>query len=58
MSLSDCSECWDTPCMCGHGYKDWSTIAIKRQIIMLKKVLKENEKKYREMEKERKETKK
>ena len=22
--LSDCPDCWDTPCMCGHEYKDWS----------------------------------
>jgi hypothetical protein len=20
MSLSDCSKCWETPCICGHGY--------------------------------------
>ena len=24
MSLSDCSECWETPCVCGHMYKDYS----------------------------------
>jgi len=23
MSLSDCLKCWDTPCTCGHEYKDW-----------------------------------
>jgi hypothetical protein len=21
MSLSDCVNCWDTPCVCGTGYK-------------------------------------
>jgi hypothetical protein len=25
MSLSDCPECWDTPCVCGHQYKGLST---------------------------------
>ena len=20
MALSDCPECWNTPCTCGHGY--------------------------------------
>lgn len=24
MSLSDCSKCWDTPCTCGWGYKEYS----------------------------------
>lgn len=19
MGMSDCSKCWDTPCICGHG---------------------------------------
>jgi len=22
MSMSDCEKCWDTPCICGHDYKD------------------------------------
>ena len=21
MAMSDCDECWDTPCTCGHGYE-------------------------------------
>ena len=25
MSMSDCVKCWDTPCTCGHEYKDWKT---------------------------------
>lgn len=25
MSLSDCEKCWDTPCTCGHEYRDYST---------------------------------
>lgn len=24
MSLSDCIECWNTPCECGHDFKDAS----------------------------------
>lgn len=20
--LSDCSKCWETPCVCGHGYRN------------------------------------
>ena len=23
MALSDCTECWSTPCVCGHDYKHW-----------------------------------
>jgi hypothetical protein len=23
MALSDCIECWNTPCICGHEYKNW-----------------------------------
>ena len=22
--MSDCERCWDTPCTCGWGYRDWS----------------------------------
>jgi hypothetical protein len=24
MALSDCAECWDTPCRCGHDFKNSS----------------------------------
>ncbi len=24
MALSDCEKCWDTPCTCGWGYRDYS----------------------------------
>lgn len=24
MSLSNCEKCWDTPCSCGWGYKNYS----------------------------------
>jgi len=25
MAMSDCAECWDTPCTCGHDYKGMDT---------------------------------
>ena len=24
MALSDCKYCWETPCICGQSYEDWS----------------------------------
>lgn len=24
MSMSDCEKCWQTPCVCGHEYKNYS----------------------------------
>ena len=24
MGMSDCIHCWETPCMCGYGYRDYS----------------------------------
>lgn len=39
MSLSDCSECWDTPCTCGYGYRHWSIKQLEDQIDMLQKVM-------------------
>lgn len=38
MALSDCEKCWDTPCRCGHEYRDWSVDALNAQIAMLTKV--------------------
>jgi hypothetical protein len=23
MAMSDCPKCWETPCVCGHEYKNW-----------------------------------
>lgn len=39
MSLSDCEKCWETPCCCGHDYKDWDKDRLEKQIAMLKRVL-------------------
>lgn len=25
MALSDCPDCWETPCVCGNDYKRWPT---------------------------------
>lgn len=24
MALSDCEKCWDTPCSCGYGYRNYT----------------------------------
>jgi hypothetical protein len=24
MALTDCDQCWETPCCCGYAYRDWS----------------------------------
>lgn len=41
MAMSDCVKCWETPCACGHDYKDWTEARLEAQIEMLKKVLEE-----------------
>lgn len=47
MALSDCIECWDTPCICGYDYRSWSEEKLQSQIKMLQNVL-ELKKKARE----------
>ena len=39
MSMSDCPECWDTPCMCGYGYRDWTPDKLRDLIKVLAGVL-------------------
>lgn len=38
MSMSSCEKCWDCPCSCGWGYRDWSEDELSAQIEMLQKV--------------------
>lgn len=44
MAMSDCIDCWETPCCCGTGYSHWSVKRIKEQIEMLQGVLAKKEK--------------
>lgn len=37
--ISDCPECWETPCVCGHQYQSWPEERLRRQIETLQKVL-------------------
>ena len=39
MALSDCIDCWDTPCVCGTEYKHWSIERLEAQIKMLQGVI-------------------
>ncbi len=39
MSLSDCPECWNTPCSCGYEYKGWSNADIVHLMLVLSKEL-------------------
>ena len=39
MGMSDCIKCWETPCVCGHDYLDWSVDRLEGQIKMLQGVL-------------------
>jgi hypothetical protein len=45
MALSDCVDCWETPCTCGTGYKHWDIKKIQNLIEVLKKVIEEKKKK-------------
>lgn len=39
MALSDCSHCWDTPCTCGWGYRNYNIKGLQERINMLQKVV-------------------
>lgn len=39
MALSDCVDCWDTPCTCGSDYQSWTQERLLKQIEMLQRVL-------------------
>jgi len=52
--MFNCSGCWDSPCTCGLGYKDWSDAKLKDQIRMLRRVLFDDERKKRNVKNEAK----
>lgn len=39
MALSDCAKCWETPCVCGHEYKNWSNERLKEFIETLQNII-------------------
>lgn len=43
MSLSDCPKCWDTPCTCGHEWKQKSTKRLIETRDMLNRIIDERE---------------
>ena len=38
MGMSDCDNCWSTPCICGWGYRWWTVKRLDNFIEMLSKV--------------------
>lgn len=51
MGMSDCPECWDTPCTCKRGYlgsKNYAYDQLKKEITELKEQLVEKDKSIRE----------
>jgi len=37
MAMSDCEHYWETPCICGYYYKDWSNEQVAEMITALLK---------------------
>lgn len=35
MGLGDCSECWETNCVCGHKYENYTKEALQNQVASL-----------------------
>jgi len=58
MGMSDCEKCWDDPCTCGHGYRDWNITDLKEQISMLRRVLKQKQKERKQNESQSKRSRK
>jgi ribosomal 50S subunit-associated protein YjgA (DUF615 family) len=45
MSMSDCPECWDNICTCGHKYQHMDVDELKDLIKVLQKIVKNKTKK-------------
>lgn len=43
MAMSDCPECWETPCICGHEYKRRSIEYLTELRNVIDKVIKEKQ---------------
>jgi len=41
MSMSDCPKCWNTPCDCGHDYKDWPVARLEEMVSMFQGLIAE-----------------
>lgn len=39
MALSDCMQCWDTPCTCGWDYRNYSIKHLQEKIDMFQKII-------------------
>ncbi len=39
MSLSDCTECWDTPCTCGWNYRNYSIKILEKRKELFEKII-------------------
>lgn len=43
MAMSDCIDCWETPCCCGSDYQHWTLQRLDKQIAMLQRVRNQRE---------------
>jgi len=48
-----CIGCWETPCACGHEYRDWSVDRLKKFRDMIDKLIEQKEAAEPEPEKEK-----
>lgn len=47
MGMSDCVECWNAPCTCGHDYKDWPLEKLENFASMINKVIESKKPSYK-----------
>ena len=43
MALSDCAECWETPCCCGHQYRGRDTEWLLKMRDMFDELIRERQ---------------